>query len=59
MGTSVNNIVKGGGQSKGVGDVFQGGGAGVSDSWGGDVGYGPPNVLGLGWVPIQGRSTDN
>ena len=45
MGTSVDNLGKGGGKSKGVGDVFQGGGAGGTTFWGRDVGDDPH----MGW----------
>ena len=37
LGTSVNNIGKGGGKSKGAGDVLQGSGAGGTDFRGRDV----------------------
>ena len=37
----VNNLGKGGGETKGVGDVIQGGGAGSTSFWVGDVGEDP------------------
>ena len=41
MGAVVENLSKGGGKIKGVGDVIQGGGAGGTSFWVGDVGYDP------------------
>ena len=41
MGAVVNNLEKGGGETKGVGDVLQGGGAGSTSLWVGDVGDDP------------------
>ena len=48
LDTSVKNLGKGGGESKGVGDVFQGGVEGGTDFWGGDVGDEPPHGPGPG-----------
>ena len=41
MGVVVDNIEKGGGKTKGVGDVLQSGDAGSNSSWVGDVGDDP------------------
>ena len=41
MGAVVENLSKGWGKIKGVGDVIQGGGAGGTSFWVGDVGYDP------------------
>ena len=59
MGTSVNNIGNGGGQPKGVRDVFQGGGTGGTDFWGGDIGDDPLNGTGPGGVQTNGSTTDH
>ena len=50
----VNNIGKGGGKTKGVGDVIQGGGAGSIYFWVGDVGDDPPHGRVHWWVSTQG-----
>ena len=41
MGAVFNNLEKGGGKTKGVRDVLQGGGAGSTYFWVGDVGDDP------------------
>ena len=41
MGVVVNNLEKGGGKTKGVGYVIQGGGAGSTSFWVRDVGDDP------------------
>ena len=46
MGVVVDNLEKGGGKTKGVGDVLQGGGAGSTSFWVGDVGDDPPHGTG-------------
>ena len=56
---SVKNLGKVGGESKVVGDVFQGGGAGSTTFGVGDVGCDPPHGPGPGRVPTQGSSTDH
>ena len=43
MGAVVDNLAKEGGKPKGVGDVLQGGGAGSTSFWVGDVGDDPPD----------------
>ena len=46
MGAFVNNLDKVGGETKGVGGVLQGGGAGSTYFWVGDVGDDPPHGTG-------------
>ena len=56
---SVYNLGEGGGGSKGVRDVFQGGVSGDTNFWVGDVGDDPLHGLVPGGVPTQGISTDH
>ena len=56
---SVENLGKGGGKSKGIGDVFQGSGAGDTTFWGGDVGDDPSRGPGPVGVPTQGILIDH
>ena len=56
---SAKNLGKGGGESKGVRDVFQGGSAGGNAFWGGEVGDNPPYGPFPGGVSTQGGFTDN
>ena len=55
----VNNLGKGGGETKGVGDVLQGGGAGSTSFWVGDVGDDLPHGRGHWGVSTQGRYMDH
>ena len=57
LNTSCNNLGEGGGESKGVRDVFQGGGAGSTIFWGGYLGGDPPHGPVPGGVPTQVIST--
>ena len=41
MGAVFNNLEKGGGETKGVGDAIQGGGVSSTSFWVGDVGDDP------------------
>ena len=54
MGAVVNNIAKRGDKPKGVGDFLQGGGAGSTSFWVGDVGDDPPHGMGHWGVSAQG-----
>ena len=55
----VDNLGKGGGESKVSRDFFQGIDSGGTDFWGRDVGYDPLYGLEPGGVSTQGRSTDH
>ena len=59
MGAVVNNIEKGRGKTKRVGDVLQGGGAVSTSLWVGDVGDDPPYGRGHWEVSTQGSSMDH
>ena len=59
MGAVVNNLEKGGGETKGVGDVLQGRGAGSYYFWVGDVGDDPPHGTGHWVVSTQDSYMDN
>ena len=54
---SVKNVEKGGGESKGVGDIFQGGGAGGTILGGRDVGDNPQNGPVPGVITTQDTLT--
>ena len=55
----VNNIGKGGGETKGVGNVLQSGGAGSTSFLVGDVGDKPPHGRGHWGVSTQGSYMDH
>ena len=59
MGTSDADSGTGGGQPKGLQDVFQGGGTGGYDFGVGDVGVEPPHGTGPGKFSTQGCTADN
>ena len=54
MGAVVNSLEKGGGETKGVGDVLQGGGTGSTSLWVGDLVDDPPHGRGHWGVSTQG-----
>ena len=58
MGAVVNNLEKGRVKTKRVGDVLQGGGAGSTSLWVGDVGDDPLHGRGHWWVSTQGIYMD-
>ena len=49
MGAVVDDLAKVGGKPKGVGDILQGGVAGSTSSWVGDVGDDPRMGWDIGW----------
>ena len=55
----VDNLGKGGGESKVSRDFFQGIDSGGTDFWGRDVGDDPPHGPVPGGVSTQGSSTDH
>ena len=59
MGAVVNNIENGGGKTKGVRDVLQGGGAGSISLWVGDVGDDPLHRRGHWGVSTQDSYMDH
>ena len=59
MGAVVNNLEKGGGKTKGVGYVIQGGGAGSTSFWVRDVGGDPPAGEGPHGLPPPGGLADD
>ena len=59
MGAVVNNLGKGGGKTKGVGDVFLGVSVGSTYFWVGDVGDDPPHGTGYWGVSTQGIYMDH
>ena len=58
LGAVVENIGKGGGQPKGVGDIIQGIGAGGTYFWVVDVGDDPPHGTVHGGFSTQGIHTN-
>ena len=59
MGAVFNNLENGGGKTKGVGDVIQGGGAGSNYFWVGYVVDDPLNRRGHWGVSTQGSYMDH
>ena len=59
MGAVINNLEKGGGKTKGVGDLLQGGGAGSTYFWVGDVGDDPSHGRCHWGVSTQGSYMDH
>ena len=59
MGAVVDNFLNGGAKTKGVGDFLQGGGAGSTSFWVGDVGDDPPHGTGHWGVSKQGIYMDH
>ena len=59
MGAYVDNLGKGGGESKGSRNVFQDIDAGVTNFWVGDVRNEPPRGPGPGGGSTHGSSTDH
>ena len=59
LGRAGKDSGKVGRHNKGLGDVFQGGGAGGSFIWVGDVGADTLHGTGPGEIPSQGCQADN
>ena len=59
MDVVFNNLGKGGGKTKSVGDVFQGVSVGSTYFWVGDVGDDPPHGTGHWGVSTQGSYMDH
>ena len=59
MGAVVNNLAKGGGEPKGVGDFIQSCGAGSASFWVVYLGDDPPNGTGHWGVSTQGSYMDH
>ena len=59
MGAVVDNLAKGGGKTKGVGDFLQGVGTGSTSFWVVDVGDDPPHGMVHWGVLSQGNHMDH